>query len=718
MKSDHRDRKPEERRRRRRTWILYGTGGLLVYAAILSAVLYGARKWMLTAATFNPAPLEKQPKEAQATVIYAGDGSVYMRIPPVGGPNQVKYQHIPKDLQNAVVAIEDHTFWTRKGLDIRGIARATWHDLLTNSRSEGASTIEEQLAKMVYLTDDKTFKYKIKEIIYGLQIDRDFTKQEILTQYLNRVFLGENCVGVEQAAERYFGVNLAKGQTLSLTQAALLAGLPQAPSEYDPIRHPKEALARRNQVLEAMAKYGYISEAQARTAQKAPLGVKYHSLSDNVWDKNPLFTNFLLDSYANLGFSRQTLFQGGLKIYTTIQPSVQKAVNAVFWGTKYNSAFPAPVAGKPVDAAAIFVDPKTGGVLGAAGSRKSDYSPDGFDRVYAYSQPGSSIKPVLEYGAAIQSGKFTPASILDNTPHDFGGGYVPQNDSAAPDWVTLQYALVNSENVASVWLLQQIGMNAGIQFAQRDGISFTAGDKQHLSIAIGGMEKGVTPWEMAQAYEAFDDHGVQNKEHLITRIVNANGKTIYRFKPVSKTVMSAQTASTMTRLMMDVVKDGTGQDAQIPGWDTAGKTGTVQFDEGLSGAHPNWISRAWWDGYTPNIVGSIYIGYDDPRSTTYHLNWNSEPNHYCELIFRDVLEMALRGEKPQSFQLLPDTTGTVSSPPSSPKLPAIPPVSPQGGPHGSKAGANGPGSQNPPVPWNGPWFGHGGAGWGRGRHGR
>ncbi len=589
-------------------------------------------------------------KPQQPTVVYDASGHVYMTIQPPDVASNLPYQDIPVNLREAIVATEDHSFWHNSGIDFRAIARAFLHDASTGTRSQGASTIEDQLAKMVYLKDNKSLSYKVKQMAIGAQLERYFTKQQILQMYLNRVYLGENCVGVAQAAQRYFGVNLAKHEPLTLAQAALLAGLPQAPSGDDPLQHPKAALGRRNEVLQNMVKYGYLSETRAKETERLPLSVRFHSLTQSAWNTHPLFTNFLLDAAQGLGISRQSILKGGLKIHTTVNPKVQNAVHQVFWSGNYNSDFPPSVDEKPVDGAAIFADPQTGSVLGAAGSRQSDYSPGGWDRVFSYSSPGSSIKPMMEYAPAIASGKWTPSSMLDNTPHDFGDGYIPQNDAAGtPGEVTLQYALEQSQNVASVWLLQQIGIQTRAQFAENDGIPLTNSDKEHLSIAIGGMQDGVTPWQMVQAYEPFDNGGVQEKLHVINRIVTTNGDTIYRFRPSRKVIMTSPVASVMTQLLQDVTQYGTGTDAQIPGWGVAGKTGTVQWDTGLTLDHPNWISRAWWDGYTPNIVGSVYVGYDNPHDRKYHLDWNTEPNHYAELIWRDIVELSAKGETPMPF---------------------------------------------------------------------
>ena len=627
---------------------------VLIVAFVISFLSVGAAFYALVVLT--PINLAKLTTTPEPTVVYDKTDAVYMKIGQT--PMALKDTQIPVNLQNAIVATEDHTFWTGSSIDVRSILRALLVDISTGGATQGASTIEEQLAKIVYLNDNKTISYKINQMLLGVKIDQYFTKQQILAMYLNKVFLGENTVGVDEAAMRYFGVNLAKDPgALTLDEAALLAGLPQAPTAYDPLVHPHAALTRRNEVLQNMVKYGYLSQAQASAAERQPLGAKYHSISSESWDTHPLFANVLFDYAARHGITAAQLLHGGLKVYTTIDPKVQRAVHEVFWSGQYNSDFPGPVEG-----AAVLLDPKTGGIIGAAGTRKNGYVPFGLDRIYSDSSPGSSIKPIMEYAPAIQSGKWTPTSILDNQPQNFGGGYTPQNWEGpnGPAKVTLQYGLEWSQNIASVWLLQHIGLQTGVKFAVKDGILLTQKDKHQLGIAIGGMQYGVNPLEMAQAYEAFDNNGVQMKAHLINKIVNQDGQITYQFKPSSTVVMTPQTATTMTSLMQDVVDYGTGTSAQVPGWGVAGKTGTVQYSAGLNSSVPNWVRDAWFDGYTPNIVGSIHIGYDVSSPAHHMTMYPLDPSANAAKIFGQIIRRAEQGNTPQQFPVgpLPAAQGT------------------------------------------------------------
>ena len=623
---------------------------LSIFAVVTIPVVTGACAFaFMTYLKRTHVDLAKLTNPPAQTIVYDGSGHVYMKIGTP--PSSLTYNQIPANLRNAIVATEDHAYWTGSSIDVRSILRSLFVDVMTHNATQGASTIQEQLAKIVYLNDNKTISYKLKEIAMGVQLGRYYTKQQILAMYLDKVFLGENAVGVQEAAMRYFGVNLAKNpNALTLDEAALLAGLPQAPTAYDPLMHPKAALTRRNEVLQNMQKYGYITAAQAAAAEKAPLHATYHQISQDAWNTHPLFTNVLFDYAARNGITAQQLVQGGLKIYTTIDPKVQKAVHTVFWSQNYNGDFPGPTTGTVVEGAAVFINPQTGGILGAAGSRKQGYTRLGIDRIFSNSSPGSSIKPIMEYGPAIQSGNWTPTSILDNQVQNFGGGYIPQNWEGpnGPKKVTLQYGLEESQNIASVWLLQHIGLSTGTAFAMKDGIKLTKQDRQQLGVAIGGMQYGVNAVEMAQAYEPFDNNGVQVQVHLISKITNQDGQIVFQPHLAVKNIMSPSTATTLTRLMEDVVDYGTGTSAQVPGWGVAGKTGTVQYSSGLSGNY-NWVKNAWFDGYTPNMVGSIYLGYDTP-SPQHHLTMSPlDPSANCAMLFRDITRLAEAGNPPEQF---------------------------------------------------------------------
>ncbi|QQE79049.1 transglycosylase domain-containing protein [Alicyclobacillus sp. SO9] len=632
--------------RKKKLFIGLAIGFVAAVGGVIGAV-YAAVQYL-------PFQMGKLEETSQPTVVYDGNGHRYISIA-APGASSLPYKDIPKNLQNALVATEDHGYWTNSSFDLRGVLRSAYVDLRSGSLAQGGSTIEEQLAKIVYLNDKKTFTRKFQQILLGMKIERHFTKKQIITMYFNKVFFGDHAVGIEEAAQRYYNIDLRHSKKgLTLDQAAMLAGLPQAPSAYNPLLHPKAALQRRNEVLQNMAKYGYITKQQAAKAEKQPIQAKKdHAVPGDPWSQHPLFTNVLFTQAQKHGISEQALMQGGLKIYTTVDPKVQSAVHKVFWSKNYHGLWPGPTSGTVVEGGAVFLNPKTGGMLGAAGSRQQGFTRLGLDRVYSTSSPGSSIKPIMDYGPAIQTGNWGPLSILDDHPHNFGDGYYPRNWNAnAPTRITLQYGLQWSQNVASVWLLQQIGLRTGESFAAKDGIPVSKANQNHLGVAIGGAMQ-VSPIQMAQAYEPFDNNGVQLKAHLITKVVNSKGQILYQYQPHDTNVMKQSTASKLTRLMLDVVDYGTGQLAKVPGWGVAGKTGTVQYNPGLSGKHPNWVRNGWFDGYTPTMVGAVYMGYDN-SSSKYHLTmYPHDPSGNCAAIFGSIVKLATQGQQGQQFSVQP-----------------------------------------------------------------
>ncbi|MCY0888864.1 MAG: transglycosylase domain-containing protein [Alicyclobacillaceae bacterium] len=618
---------------------------VFVFVAIVLLVVGGS----LLLVRFMPFKRPQLAAIEQPTEVYDRFGKPYLTLSSQRMPN-LTYAQIPKVLQNAIVSTEDHSFWTSSSIDVKGILRSAVVDMTTDSYAEGGSTIQEQLAKILYLTDKKTLIRKLKQVLLGVDLSRYYTKQEILAMYVNHVFMGENAVGMNAAAWRYFGINLAKDpKALTLDDAALLAGMLQAPSGYNPLLHPKAALARRNTVLENMVRYGGLSPKVAAKAAKQPIHASYHSLPGDPWTEHPLFTNFLFSYAAKQGISEAELLQGGLKIYTSINPTVQHAFHIVFWSTNYDHLWPGPTKGIVPEGGAVVLDPKTGGVLGAAGSRKQGFVRLGLDRVYSYSLPGSTIKPVMDYGPAIQTGKWGPTSILDDQPQNFDGDYDPQNwNYNAPHYATLQYGLEDSQNVASVWLLNAIGIKTGADFAMRDGIHLTTADQHHLSIAIGGIQHGVNPWQMARAYEPFDNGGVQMAPHLIDSIVNDRGQVIYQFQRSAKTIMSPSTARTMTSLLQDDVDYGIDGVIGVKGWGTAGKSGTQQYS---SVGHSTWVSDGWFCGYLPNMVGAAYVGYDN-SDAAHHLLWNAthvDPAWNAGMILHEVFKLSTEHMQPEHF---------------------------------------------------------------------
>ncbi|MHB9145099.1 MAG: transglycosylase domain-containing protein [Symbiobacteriia bacterium] len=538
----------------------------------------------------------------------------------------IKLQQMPKDLQDAVVAIEDHRFRQHHGVDFRGIARAIWVDVSGGGLHEGASTITQQLAGNAFLNrQDKTLIRKAKEAVYALELERRYTKDEILEAYLNQVPFGHGAYGVEAAAKIYFGKDLTR-DTLTLSEAALLAGLPQAPEGYSPYNNPKGAVARQNEVLNAMVDYGYVDAATANKARltydpgtKTIPGMKLVGLKQGTEFTGDWFVDYILQQLVPK-YGETKVYQGGLRIYTTLDLDAQRVLDQTAH-TILDKDFPIPKdrTQAPLQVAGIFVDAKTGGIRAMLGGRVHDHAL-GLNRAIppskpgaadgALRQPGSSIKPLVVYSPAIESG-LTAGTVFDDSPtfYNMGGKETqwPDNwDGKFNGLMTLRQAITNSVNVIAVRILNQLGPAKAIEYADKFGIPTVKkgySNDVNLAIALGGMTRGVSVLDMVGAYTAFPNLGTRQKPYGILKITDSAGNVLEEAKPIGVTAIKPDTAYIMVDMMKDVVLHGTAGQAALPGGrPAAGKTGTTSD-----------FKDAWFMGYTKQIVGGVWLGYDRPR---------------------------------------------------------------------------------------------------------
>lgn len=499
-------------------------------------------------------------------------------------------------LQKAVVSIEDARFYQHNGIDIKGMARAALHNMIPGGAMEGGSTITQQLAKISLLSPDRTLSRKMQDISLALQIEQTYSKSEILELYLNSVYLAHGNVGVE-AASRYF-FNKSASQ-LNLEEAALIAGLIRSPENYSPIKNPAAAKKRRNVVLQKMAEYKYITQAQYKRAAATSVRIVKQHPTATV---GGYFLDYIKDYLINHAkFTEDQLQFGGYKIYTTLDLNVQRnAEKTMAELPKIASAKTQP------QGALVSLDVKTGEILAMVGGKS--YSESQYNRsVRAYRQPGSAIKPFV-YATAIEKG-FTPASIFEDKPLSIvmenGKTWKPDNyDHLFRGRLTLRAALRNSVNTVAVQLLQEVGVQPVAEQMERMGISSlvkhgAVNDISLAPLALGGLTKGVTPLEMAAAYLPFPNLGVYIEPIGIKKVVNSQGKTVRRYSHHKKAVLSAETSYIMTMLMKDVVENGTGHRARLGQYPAAGKTGTT-----------NDNTNAWFVGFTPQVVTAIWIGND------------------------------------------------------------------------------------------------------------
>ncbi|KRE46662.1 transglycosylase domain-containing protein [Paenibacillus sp. Soil724D2] len=544
----------------------------------------------------------------------------------------VQFSQLPKVLTDAVVSVEDRRFYEHTGIDMRSIFRAVARDVLRGSYSEGASTITQQLARNLFLNADKTLGRKLREAAYAIKIDTTYSKNEILEMYLNSIYFGEGSWGVQGAARTYFNKNV---KDLTLPEAAVLAALPKAPSRYSPFNDEGQALERRNTVLVLMRDEGKITAQDYEKAKSSPLGVVKSDKGNELKGRYPAYVDAVINEAVHeYGFTEEQLLTGGLRITTELDPSVQNAVADVF---KDESLFPESKPDQLIQSGAAIVDQRTGGIRALAGGRGEGVF-RGFSRATQLKrQPGSSFKPIVVYGPALEKG-YMPSSLLFDGPLNIEG-YQPQDwDHQTRGQVTMQEAVVSSWNVPAVWLLHEIGIDRGLQFAKSLGITLPAQDRQ-LGIALGGLSEGVSPLQMAQAFSAFAAKGVLHQAHTITKIETSSGHLLVGASPKGTPVMQPETAYAMTTMLQVAVAQGTGKNAAM-NRPVAGKSGTTQLPQTkeFEGLGSGSAKDAWFVGYTPELTAAVWVGYDRTDKAHY---LTTSGGAVPAVLFREMMSRAL-----------------------------------------------------------------------------
>lgn len=571
----------------------------------------------------------------QATVVYDKDGDVATKIT-TNRTSGVTADELPKDVRDAVVAIEDHRFYEHNGFDIKGITRAFFKNLFAGEITGGGSTITQQLAKNALLSPEQTIRRKVEELFLAAEIEKNYSKDEILEMYLNQVYFGSGAWGIDQASKKYFNKDI---QNVSISEAALLAGLLQAPSGYDPYQHYDRAIERRNVVLARMKDEGKITAAEFNAAKKEKIQLEDGGGSFIKRDF-PYYVDAVLDEAISIyDLTQEEILTRGYKIYTEMDQNVQSSLEKVY---DRDSLFPRG-RGQLVQSGAVLLNPETGGVLGLVGGR-GDYVFRGFNRAtHLQAQPGSTLKPLAVYTPALEEG-YEFDSVLVDEARTYGD-YSPTNATKTYQGQVKMYeAVQNSLNAPTVWLLNEIGLEKGLDSLKRFGIP-TLKEDEYLGIALGGMHKGVSPLKMAEAYSAFANNGKREDGHLITKIVGPTGKIIAEHKGKTTKVTTKAVANDMTSMLLNVVESGTGKGTQISGVDIAGKTGSTQVPY----SDINGTKDQWFVGYTPNIVGAVWLGYDK-TDREHYLSSNSSET--IVPIFREIMKNTIQYVEPGQFDVL------------------------------------------------------------------
>ncbi|MFH2220137.1 MAG: PBP1A family penicillin-binding protein [Pseudomonadota bacterium] len=506
----------------------------------------------------------------------------------------VALEVIPDHLKTALIATEDRSFYTHSGVDIKGILRAAIKDIYAGKFVEGASTITQQLAKTLFLTPKKSLVRKIKEAILAFQLERRYTKDEILEIYLNQVYFGSGAYGVESAARTFFGKSVGN---LSLAECALVAAMPKAPSRYSPLVNKNLALKRRNIVLKQMADTGIITETAYQNALKEPLILGKQNAPSVI---APYFVEYVKKFLEDtLGSSR--LYKQGLTVFTTLDSKLQRAAEqaaANGLNTLQKRMEDQKIKNPDPQCALVCLHIQSGGILAMVGGRDYDKSP--FNRaVNAKRQPGSAFKPIV-YAYAAERG-FPQNMLVLDAPVVYKGGkpgkdWKPENFSRSYlGEITLRKALAESENIPAVRLIEILGPSSVARFGNALGVGSTL--PQNLSLALGTSE--VTLLELTSAYAVFPNKGNRIKPFSVMEVTDQNQRVVWRVKPQKETVMSRAGAAVITNMLQGVVNEGTGTKARVIGRPVAGKTGTTDH-----------YKDALFIGFSPTIATGVWVGTD------------------------------------------------------------------------------------------------------------
>ncbi len=588
-------RTKRSRKNKNKTWThLHCIGFLLFVAFLLSAFIGGVLNLFVlldipdirSIESYQPS-LTTQVLDDQSQVIaqFFSENRLF-----------ISQDEIPKLLGKAFIAAEDARFYHHPGVDYWSILRAAIHNVKVGGRGQGGSTITQQVTRSLLLTRKKLYSRKIKEAILAYRIDSLLSKDEILSIYLNHIYLGEGAYGVGAAARTYFGKLI---DDLSIAEIALLAGLPKAPSHYSPFKDMELAKKRQAYVLNRMAEEGYITPTTARKAYKEPLKL--------IERKNTAdFAYFIqhVRNYVERKYGKQIVKTGGLTIHTTLNRTIQAAAaKAISNGV--NRITKKKIKKRPntsPQGSLVAMDLHTGRILAMTGG--IDFYKSQFNRAtQAKRQPGSAFKPII-YAAAIEKG-FTPATEIDDSPLRLPGSspgklWEPKNfDGKFNGPTSLRDGLIYSRNIITIKLLQQIGIDSVTSLAKKLGINSPL--TTDLSLALGSAD--VTLLDLTAAYSAFGNGGKTCKPIFITKIVDSSGKILEENKPISKDVINKITAYQITLMLKGAIEEGTGKKAKGLGIPAAGKTGTTDR-----------YMDAWFIGYTPDIVAGIWIGHDQMKS--------------------------------------------------------------------------------------------------------
>lgn len=539
-----------------------------------------------------------------------------------GNVNRIwaNYDDISDYVVKAIVAIEDERFYQHHGFDFKRLVAATFNYVVKGDKSFGGSTITQQWVKNVTGDKKATPARKIREIIRAIKVEDELSKQEILELYLNTIYLGEGCYGIQAASHVYFDKPASE---LNLPESACIAGITQNPAEYDPLINPEKNKEKQETVLKKMLELGDITEDEYNEAIDFELQFSQGNNDDDSFDRissyyeeaviNEVLEDLQTEKGYNENYAAKLVYSGGLKIYSTLDPDIQKAIDDVY--TNDDNFSSSSYYDEQPQSSIVIMDPYNGEIKGLYGGRGEKTANLTLNRAtQTLRQPGSSIKPIAVYGPAVEEGIVGPSTNVNDKKITING-WTPHNwDNRYHGSMTIKYALAQSYNIPAVLTLQNLGINKSFEYMTKklhfstlvDSRESTGGiqtDKTLPSLALGGLTDGVTVKEMCAAYCTFANDGIYTTPHTYTKVLDHDGNVLLEKKINTNAAFSKETASVMTSMLRSVVTSGTGTAAGLYcGIPAAGKTGTSEHTNDL-----------WFCGYTPYYCGAVWYGFDEPK---------------------------------------------------------------------------------------------------------
>lgn len=586
----------------RKFWRRYQLTKILMILVGLMVLTVGGYLFFL-AKTANVGDLQEALKAT--TIIYDKDGAEAGTLSGQKG-TYVELDAISDNLENAVIATEDRSFYKNSGINYQRTILA----VLTLGRSGGGSTITQQLAKNAFLTQEQTISRKAREYFLALEINKKYSKQEILTMYLNNAYFGNGVWGVEDASQKYFGISASQ---LNIEQAALLAGMLKGPEIYNPYYSLENATNRRNTVLQAMVDAGVIDQVTADASAQVDVASQLNDTyagKQNNYNYPSYFDAVIAEAIERYGLKESDIINNGYRIYTEMDQTSQASMQLIY---NEDSLFPvSSFDGTHAQGASVALDPATGGVRALVGRVNS--SENATFRTFNFAtqsqrSPGSTIKPLVAYTPAIVAG-WSIDTELDNHTETYGTYTLHNNDLSTSDTIPMYQALALSYNLPVAYIVNTLGINKAFEYGEKFGLQMESVEKV-LGVSIGS---GVStnPLEMAQAYATFANGGVMKDAHLITRIETAGGKVLAEHRESSTRVIDKAVADKMTSMMLGTFTNGTGVSSDVYGYNIAGKTGTTETEFDV-----NLINDQWIIGYTPDLVISQWTGFEQTDQQHY-----------------------------------------------------------------------------------------------------